>query len=354
MAYGTLQIIDTLASQRTLIADYGEDNAYAAISAYLKAHNAIMEDMIMDVCEPTTDRLRRYGGVDSVSMIRGDEFSRPEAQKAIAGVNVGFPLELYQVALQWTRKYFQTHVVSELEAQVEAVLTADARRIQLEIQRALFTSTNNTSYVDHLVDNSSSITLPIRALLNADSTAIPADPWGNTFTASSHTHYIGTGSFVVGDLTSLITLATEHYNTGTVRVYINQAQEAAVRAFAGFSALQDPRLTLANTLTYVAGGLDLMNTYNRRIGVLANAEIWVKPYIPASYLFAFNPQQRKPLAMRTRPGVSGGLQLVADNEMYPLRAQTFEREIGFGVQERANGAVLYTGNATYAVPTLAA
>jgi hypothetical protein len=354
MPYGTLEILDTLAAQRTLIADYGEDDAFGAIAQYMAAWNRIVDEMFMELCEPTTDRLRRYGGVASITMIRGDEFSRPEAQKATAGVNIGIPLEMYQTGLQWTRKYFQTHTIAELQGQVNAVRTADEVRIVTEIQRALFTPTNNTSYVDHLVDNSSSITLPIRALLNADSTAIPADPWGNTFTASTHTHYIGTGSFVVGDLTSLITLVQEHYNQGGIRVYINQAQEAAVRAFAGFQPLYDGRLTLANTVTFVTGSLDIMNVYNRQIGILGAAEIFVKPWVPSGYVFAFNPAQRKPLALRTRPGVPSGLQLVADNEQYPLRAQTFEREFGVAVQERANGAILYTGNATYAAPTLAA
>jgi hypothetical protein len=63
MPYGTLEILDTLAAQRTLIADYGEDNAFAAIAQYMAAWNRIVDEMMMELCEPTTDRLRRYGGV---------------------------------------------------------------------------------------------------------------------------------------------------------------------------------------------------------------------------------------------------------------------------------------------------
>lgn len=353
MPYGTLQITDTLASQRTLIASFGEDNAFRAIADYLAAWNRIVDEMIMELAEPTTDRLRRYGGVANVTMIRGDEFSRPEAQKISAGVNIGIPLEMYQSGLQWTRKYFQMHTVAELEAQVNAVRQADEARIMLEIQRALFTPTNNTSYVDYLVDASSQITLPIRALLNGDGTAIPADPWGNTF-ATNHTHYVGTSSFVAGDLTALITLVQEHYNQGGIRIYINQAQEATVRAFTGFQALYDGRLTLANTLTYASGSLDIMNVYNRQIGIFGAAEVWVKPWVTSGYVFAFNPNQRKPLAWRNQPGIPTGLQLVSDDEDYPLRAQMFERTYGVAVQERANGAVLDTAHSSYTAPTLAA
>jgi hypothetical protein len=353
MPYGTLEILDTLAAQRTLIADYGEDNAFQAIAQYMAAWNRIVDEMLMELTEPTTDRLRRYGGVSTVTMIRGDEFSRPDAQKTSAGVNIGIPLELYQTGLQWTRKYFQMHTVAELQGQVNAVRTADEVRIVTEIQRALFTPTNNLSYVDSLVDNASAITLPIRALLNGDGTAIPADPWGNVF-ATNHTHYVGTASFAASDLAALVTLVQEHYNQGGIRVYINQGNEAAVRALTGFQPIYDGRLTIANNVTFATGALDIMNVYNRQIGIFGAAEIWVKPWVPLNYIFAFNPGQRKPLAARTRPGVPSGLQLVADNEQYPLRAQTFEREIGFAVQERANGAALYLSSGTYAAPTLAA
>lgn len=353
MAFGTLQITDTLAAQRTLIADYGEDNAYKAIEAYRQAHNAIMQDMLMDLAEPTQDRLRRFGGVASMKMQRANEYSRPNTQKVQAGVNVGFPLELYQVGLQWTRKWFQTHVVADLESQVNAVFDADLQRVILEIQRAIFVPTNNLTYTDYLVDDSTNITLPILALLNADGLAIPADPWGNTFNGASHTHYIATATFIAANLTSLIQLVQEHYSSGTIRVYVNQADEQTVRGFSGFSSIYDARLVVANNITYAAGTLDIMNVYNRKIGIFGAAEIWVKPWIPVGYAFAFNPQQRKPLALRTR-GTGGGLELVFNDEDYPLRCEFYERELGLGVQERTNGAVLRTNNGTYAAPSLAA
>ena len=39
-------------------------------------------------------------------------------------------------------------------------------------------------------------------------------------------------------------------------------------------------------------------------------------------------------------------------EAHPLRARTLEREFGVAVWQRTNGAALYTGNATYAAPTI--
>jgi hypothetical protein len=64
---------------------------------------------------------------------------------------------------------------------------------------------------------------------------------------------------------------------------------------------------------------------------------------------------RKPLAMRTRSAIPGGLELAAENETFPLRARQLVREYGISVWERTNGAVLYidSGSAgAFVAPTI--
>jgi hypothetical protein len=46
------------------------------------------------------------------------------------------------------------------------------------------------------------------------------------------------------------------------------------------------------------------------------------------------------------------LQIGAEDEAYPLRAQTLEAEFGVGVWTRTNGAVLYVGGTSYVIPTI--
>lgn len=346
--YGTLSTLDTLKSLRnTTVAQYGEDRAYAAVTNLLAAHNAIMGEMVTSLCDFTADQLNSYGGAANGTMTEADEFGSPDVQKISQGVDVGFPLRLFQYGIGWNRKYFQNRTVAEWAAQLEGAMIAHTLMVESQIKKAIFTPTNNLTYKDKLING---VTLPLRAFLNADSAEIPPDPWGASFTAASHTHYIGTGSFVAANLSSLITAIREHYNTGMVQVNINQAQEAAVRAFIGFSAYVDQRIVQSQTTTYVAGNLDLMNIYNRPIGIFDGAEIWVKPWVPAAYAFAYNPTQNKPLKLRTRTGAWAGLQLVADLAAYPLYAKFFEDELGVGVYERANGAALLTSNATYSTP----
>jgi hypothetical protein len=92
--------------------------------------------------------------------------------------------------------------------------------------------------------------------------------------------------------------------------------------------------TLANNVTFATGSLDIMNVYNRQIGIFGAAEIFVKPWVPSGYIFTFNPAQRKPLALRNRPGVPTGLQLVADNEPTRSAPKSLKGRWVCAVQER--------------------
>lgn len=342
MTFGTLSTLDTLAAGTTVsLAQFGEDRAFEQIQATLDAHNAQLRDAMGTLVEMTTDRLRRYGGTDSMDMAELDQFGTPDAQKVSAGATVGFPLRLYGRSVQWTRKYFQNVTAAEFAAQFLALTDADVKLVQRELKRAFFTATNNTTYKDVLLDN---VTLALRRLVNADSEPIPLGPNGESFTASSHTHYLYTAStsLAAADVTALILAVAEHYAMGVVRVYINAAQEAAMRALTGFTAITPTFVTPATSAAAIVQNYDTRNLGNRLIGYFGSnyAEAWVKPWIPAGYLFAYVDGAPAPLVMRERRAGSGGMQIVADDEQYPLRARTVEREFGMGVWNRTNGAVL--------------
>lgn len=349
--YGTFTSLDTLATlSNTTVAQLGEDTAFAAIDAALAAHNAIMQDLLSSLVDRTTDRLRRYGGPANMAMDEIDEMGTPDAQKVAAGSNVGFPLRLYGGSLQWTRKAFQNMMANEFAAQVTGMMDADKNVVIRQIKRAIYTPTNNTTYVDRLVDG---VVLPLRALVNADSQPLPLGPNGEVFTASSHTHYLANATYTAASLTSLISTVTEHYGNGNIIVCINQADEAATRGFTGFVAYIDPRLMNLTTAITARDSLDnLVNIYNRRIGLFAGAEIWVKPWVLSGYPFCYLEGQPKPLVMRTRPTGGGDLSLVFEDEEHPLRARTYEREFGISVWNRTNGAVLDNAHGSYTAPTI--
>ena len=347
MAYGTLSTLDTLSASQQTIAQYGEDNAFVAIDAARQAHNLIVNDMLTGLVERTQERLRRYGGADAMTMDEIDQFGTPDAQKITAGSPVYFPLKLYGLSVQWTRKFMQVATTAELAAQFIAAQDADINAIIREIKRAIFYPTNYT-FNDKLVDN---VALSVKALVNADGAPLPLDPNGNVFNGATHTHYLATAALVAADLTALIFTVVEHFARGEAVVYINQAQEAAVRALAGFVPYVDARIVQATTANAAGVPLDVINVYNRAIGIFGGAEIVVKPWIPAGYLFSYVKGQPVPLAMRTR-GTGGDLEIAAEDEVHPLRARVLEREFGIAAWNRINGACLFTGGASYTTPVL--
>jgi hypothetical protein len=356
MAYGTLTVGDLLANQAT-IAQIGEDRVWESIDSALRIHNGFVQEGLRDLVTPTTDQQKRFGGPDTMTMDDLDEMGSPDAQKVTAGTNVGFPLYLKGVAVQWTRTYFKNATGQEFAEQFVAAQDADVRKIFTDIKRAMYYPTNKT-VVDKLVSNA--ISLSVKALTNADSTAVPLAPDGTSFNAATHTHYLYTAStaLAAADVTALINTVAEHYNEGKVLVYINSAQETAMRALTGFTAVTPMQIVPALTSQYArVNDLDTSQFYNRQIGFFGNqaAEVWVKPWAVSGYVLAFMKGPRKPLAWRTRSGDSGGLELAAENETFPLRARQLVREYGISVWERTNGAVLYidSGSAgAFVAPTI--
>jgi hypothetical protein len=347
MPFGTLSVSDLLATTQQSVAEVGEQDVFQALNAALVAHNALMEEKVSQLVETSQDRQRRYGGSAAMTMEDLDEFGRADAQKVSAGDTVGFPLRRKGVALQWTRTWLEEHTPAELAAQFTAAQDADAKAIDLEIRRAIFTPTNST-FVDRLVDD---VSLAVKALVNADSASIPLDPNGNSFDSSTHTHYLGTASLTAANITSLIETVVEHFGTGQPMLYINRAQETAVRGFtSNFTAYLDARIVPGSAVTTAGGNLNQTQLYNRAIGIFDNAEVWVKPWIPSGYMFAWMMGVDKPLVMRYRR--QNALVLEYEDEVHPLRAQGMGRKFGIGVWNRTNGAVLRTANATYAAPTL--
>jgi hypothetical protein len=356
MPYGTLSSLDTLAAvQNTTVANYGIDAAYAAIAQALEAHNRITTEMISDLVEPTTDNLRSYGGGDSGRQMQElDQWGAPDVQKTSAGIDVGFPLRIYGDALGWTDTWMRTHSPADLAAQVQDMFTGDSRNIQTQIKRALYYPTNVT-FKDRLVRN---ITLPLKALLNADSAAIPGGPNGETFDGATHTHYLANATFTEAVLLNLVATVLEHRLEGEIRLYINATDETTVRGFTtNFKPYVDPRvLVQQSNAAYGAAALDLTNPNNRRIGVFGAAEVWVKPWVIASYPVVVRIGPAKPLAMRVREAPGGGsaglgdLRLVATHGHHPLYADMYGREFGISVWNRDVAAVADMAHGSYTSP----
>jgi hypothetical protein len=352
MPYGTLSISDLLATTTQSIAQGGpgyERAIWQVFENSLAAHNRIMNELLGEFVMRTTERLVGVGGVSTMQMDDLEEFGTPHAQKVAPGENMGFPLRLAGLALQWTLTYFKVATPADIAGVMIAAQDADRLRVTRDIKRAIFTATN-TSFVD--VRTKDKPTLPVKALANADGMSVPVGPNGETFVAATHNHYLGTASLTAADLLALITTVAEHYTANDIQVVINVAQEAAVRALAGFNAFVDARIVQSQTTVYAEGAYNLYQYNNRDIGIFNGATVSVRPWAIPSYIFAYNREAPPILAMRERSEGSGDFVMSYEDEDHPLRSKGFEREFGIAPRNRWAAAVLYTANATYASPTI--
>lgn len=350
--FGTNTTLDTLAASQQTIAQFGEDRAFDAIQAGFDAQNNLMRQALNGLIEETSDRQRRYGGADNMNFGILDQYGTPDAQKVTAGVTVGVPLYNYGRSVQWTFTALQRMTGVQMAAQTNALMLGDRLAVIREMKKAWMTPTNST-FLDVLVDN---VSLPVKALVNADGAAIANGPNGETFVGASHTHYLATASLVAADLTALTDTLVEHTAEGNLAIYIPKASESAVRALTGFTAIQPVNVTPASTTAYVEGDLAPMQLNNRRIGLFGNssAEVWVKPWVPTSYILgAVLNHPMRPFLMREDPVLGNGdLHVIYEDEVHPLRARGMGRTFGMGVWNRTAAAVLYTGGGSYVTPTI--
>jgi hypothetical protein len=357
---GAFDVQSTFAARMAAIPNFQGQNMERVIQGMqqeLDAHNGIMLETLSDLCDISADRLRVYGTVSGGSMIKVDEYGRGPTQVALPGDTAGFPLDKYQYAVGFTDTWLKVHTPEDLAVKIQGAEVADKKAVLYEIKRALFLSANYSA-TDHLVDNTViNGSNGIKRLQNADSSSIPTGPNGEAFDGSTHTHYNGSATNVVAGHLADITDVVEHGFGGAVRHYISTTDEATVRGFTGFSPYLDPRLMVGAVAANQVNSprLDITRLDNRAIGILGAAEVWVKPWIPATYAFTFDNAGPKPLLFRQRAQEAlQGLRLAGEIPVYPLMAQFMEREFGVAVWNRLNGAAGYYGNATYADPTITA
>jgi hypothetical protein len=166
---GTFTLADLLAVRFQSVNDFGADTVIQVLREDLAAHNAIVNEMIMDMAAFTTDTQDIYGTGTAGEMVEVDELGRSDTQKPAPGSTVGFPLRLFQYGIGWTAKYMETATPADLAQGQLAAEQAHMKALRRDIKRALFGATNYT-WNDFLINN---VAIGVKRLVNADSAAIP-------------------------------------------------------------------------------------------------------------------------------------------------------------------------------------
>lgn len=344
---GTHDISTLLASRFTSAADFGMDNIAAILQADLDTWNRSWQESVALLAEVTTDRQRIYGSSTGGQMAKVDEYGRSATQKSAPGSTVAFPLDRFQYGVGFTKRFEERATAADYAIAQQGAQRAHYVALRKELQRAIYTPTN-LAVTDHLIDN---VALTVRRFVNADSQNIPGGPNGDTFNPATHTHYNANATLTATAVLDTITDVIEHGHGGQVMAAINFADVAAVSALTGFIPAPDYRVVTATTGAVTDAVTNPANQYNRFIGIIGAAEVWVKPWALANYMFVWDAADpTKPLAIRQDTVAQQGLRLAAALELYPLRADYYEADFGIGVWNRTNGAVLQFNSGSYTAP----
>jgi hypothetical protein len=347
---GTFDIAILLAATNVpvIAGDFSQEALAQTIAADNQNFSTIVDEMLADLAVKTSDRIRPVGSSLGGNAMEVDEYGQGPTQRDVPGYFLGFPLKRITFPIGWTKQWLKNAKVADLAIRNGIAQGAHLRRIRYELQKAIFTPTNYT-FVDHLVDKAS---LTVKAFINADSTAMPNGPNGESFDGTTHTHYDGAAALTAPVLTALINDVVEHRNGARIRVYFNVADAATVSAVTGFVPLQVPFVTLNSAANQATERLDITKADNRQIGWFGVAEIWTKPWVPAFYAIAVDVDApQKPLVRRTEQE-DRGIHIAGEIDSHPLQAEFSEWFYGFGVWNRLAACVLKFNNATYATPTL--
>lgn len=341
--FGALNMED---SERAYIGAVGSNLIFEAINQVFDEWNAdVMAALSVFVEKETENYTERYllpGGGKLQELGR----QAPSAATKREGEwDVAYPLRGYGAALAGSRVDIAYMTVKELDAHLKTIQAQDLNTLRWRVLTALFEDGNNT-WTDPIHGS-----LTIRRLANDDGTYFP--PVVGSEDEATEDHYANSG-----------------YNEDAISDANNPvvtARDELVEHFGGRSTYGDPIVFFHNSsmtgdladLTDYVNVADMGVKYGNdtdladiagvpnvpgRIHARSNGAWLVEwDWIPTEFSIAVHLGAPRPLVMRVDPadtGLGRGLQLVAEEENYPLQSAYYERRFGFGVGNRLNGYVL--------------
>jgi hypothetical protein len=349
---GIFSIADLMQVKNASAAEFGIDHLAATIQAETDYTNNYVNEMLVDLAQPTTKQIEVWGGSSAQLMTEVDEIGMALPNKQSIGLNASVPLRRFTQQLGWTQKYFEIATPAEMATQYLALRRGYLLEIQRQIKKALFNNVTAT-FVDRLYNG---VSLTIYPFINADSTVLPDSPAGVSFNGATHDHYDGEASLTHEFIQAMVDDVTEHGNTKGLKIFIPLADAATVAAFdAGFTALPDEATQTLLTQLVSGQTRDNSDLENRQIGMWSGGiPVWVKPFMIEAYAMCVaTGMPEKALLYRQRPQPSlQGWRIASQYKEFPLVAEYAEAEFGFAPFNRVMAAFLYSDNATYAVPTI--
>jgi hypothetical protein len=321
-----------------------QDDIAVALADYNRNSGFLRSNLTLTVTE---EKIKEGLTQNQMQFQRATEYGRPDRQRITqAEVERFIPIEDFSLGVGFTRKYLALATASQVALQVDEATRADQELIIRSILQQIFRIENLGAGGIY------------KAFWNNDGQVPPR--FADTTFLGTHTHYLTSAALDLAAVTALKLKLTEHGYDTSRELWINVAQEAAVRAITGFVPIQDRDLRLiANTNPINATNIPFaLVDPTQFIGALLGFRVRVYSWVPAGYVFAYdaaNTGLRKSLAWREYPVASlRGLQLFNEDpgSSFPLVNSFFARNFGLCALDRSNGALLQVTGGGYTTPTI--
>lgn len=340
--------------------------------ALLEAFNATRQPLLDLLTYNVTDIIEDIPQAVEEDFEQATELGLPKGVRPNPVIQSrAFDFQWYDVAARFTFQFLADATSKQVDAVQAQILEADNRLQFRLVMKRLFNNVNTQTLIQN-------VAYMAKPLYNADSEYIP--PYKtNTFTPSTHTHYVTSGAATVdsGDIEALAGLLEEHgfnrVNGYQIIILVNPSivtpamrawrsgvvnQNSAVASY-DFVPPSGTNIILPSTVQLFGAqpqpswnGFDVVGAYGPYL-------IAQDGNIPAGYMFGFSTQGGNAatnlvgIRQHAQASLQGLLLRGGDRNDYPLINSTYIHGMGTGIRLRGSGAVMQiTASGTYTIPTI--
>lgn len=353
---GILNVAE-IAAERTFVQTIGQRAVFDAVTELLRRYNAELEKIKGTFVErSTSDHKFRYYLPGGGRLQRRGGAAQSGTVKAGGSWDVAFPLEEFGAALGGDDVSMAYMTVGQMSRHLDTIMIQDTNTIRFEIMKRLFNNVQ-TSWADEWKG-----TLLVEPLANGDTVLYP--PAIGSETEATDDHYLESAyaAAAISDTNNpLVTLRNEieeHFgesaNGTNIACFIHDDQEAKIKALSDFDPVEDRFVRPGSNADTVSS----VPTNVPGVVIGRCSGVWVVrwKWMPTGYIFGQHLDAPAPLIERIDPAETGlgqGLQLVYEDEEYPLRQSQWRHRTGFGAGNRLSAAVMELGvGGTYTIPTI--
>lgn len=351
--FGVLGLNDT---ERVFANTVGQAVVYDGISQLVSRYNQELRRAIRTFVEEETDSFKeRYKLPGGGRLQRRGGYAASGAVKAYGGYDVCFPLDDFGAQLADTDIAIAYMTIQDLDRHLDTIFAQDANTVRFELLKALLNNAQDT-VTDPLHGS-----LTVEPLANGDTVTYP--PVLGSETEATENHYLESGyaaSAIDDTHNPYVTIRDDlehHFGAdqggGNIACFINADERPETEALTEFDPLNDRFITPGDQTATLKNMPH--NAPGRLLGRVNGVWVYEWRWVPSAYIIGLDLDAPAPLKMRVDPadtGLGTGLQLVSEDEQYPLQSAHYRHRFGFGCGNRLNGVVMELGTGgTYSIPS---